>query len=94
MARYLLVLLIACGGGSSSPPVDAAADASPDAPVDAAPDAPPDAPSTDPVIIAVATSAGAAEIRQDAEAHLVITGRNLDGATRVTVGDTAARLFV
>jgi len=92
MARYLLVFLIACGGGSSTPPGDAAGDASPDGAVDGPVDAPPDAPSTDPAILTVATTAGVTETRQDAEAHLVITGRNLDGASSVTVGTTAAAI--
>jgi hypothetical protein len=96
MWRYLLILLIACGGGSGSAPLDAALDASPDGPVDAPPDAPPDAspdaPSQDPEILAVTTSAGATETRQDAEAHLVITGHNLDGASSVTVGTTSATI--
>ena len=91
MSRYLLIFLIACGGGGSiTPPLDGAPDAPPDAA--AAIDAPPDAPSTDPAILAVVTDADAAEIRQDAVAHLVLTGRNLEGASSVTIGTTAATI--
>ncbi len=109
MPRFLLAFLIACGGGSSEPPLDAAPDTTfPDGPDDAQPvdaqpvdahpvdaqpmDAGPDAPSTNPAIDSVMTSAGATETRQDAEAHLVIAGRNLQATSQVTVGATVATI--
>jgi len=86
-------------------PIDAELDAAPDArapidaPVDAVadarppPDAPPDAPPAGPPVIeSVATAAGFTEIRQGGGETLVIRGRDLAGATAVTLGSITATI--